>query len=96
MELGHDMNNTLHWRHNERDGVWNHQSRDCLLNRLFRSRPKKTSKLRVAGHCVGNSPVTSEFPAQRTGKLENVSVWWRHHEHEYLKRCAVMCHYVNA
>ena len=38
------------------DGVSNHQPRDCLLKRLFRRRSKKTSKLRVTGLCVGNSP----------------------------------------
>ena len=38
---------TLLWRHNGRDGVSNNQTRDCLLNRLFRCRSKKTSKLRV-------------------------------------------------
>ena len=26
----------IQWRHNERDGVWNNQPQDCLLNRLFR------------------------------------------------------------
>ena len=57
--------NTLQWRHNERDGVSNHQSHDCLLNSLFRS--KKTSQLRVTGLCAVNSqhkgPVTREmFP----------------------------------
>ena len=55
----------IKWRHNERDGVSNHQPHDCLLNRLFRRRSKKTSKLRVTGLCAGNSPVTCEFPAQR-------------------------------
>ena len=54
----------LQWRHNDRDGVWNHQPHDCLLNRLFRRRSKKTSKLRVTGLCEGNSPVTGEFPAK--------------------------------
>ena len=39
----------LHWRHNDHDGVSNHQPHDCLLNRLFRRRSKKTSKLRVTG-----------------------------------------------
>ena len=29
---------TLHRRHNERDGVSNHQRLDCLLSRLFRRR----------------------------------------------------------
>ena len=33
-----------HWRHNERDVISNHQPHDCLLNRLFRRRPKKTQK----------------------------------------------------
>ena len=49
---------TLQWRHNEGDGVSNHRRLDCLLNRLFRCRSKKTSKLRVTGLCAGNSPVT--------------------------------------
>ena len=52
----------LQWRHNERDGVSNHQPQDCSLNRLFRRRSKKTSKHRVTGLCEGNSPVTGEFP----------------------------------
>ena len=47
----------LQWSHNGRDGVSNHQPHDCLLNRLFRRRSKKTSKLRVTGLCVGKSPV---------------------------------------
>ena len=47
---------TLHWRHNGLDSVSHHQPRDCLLKRLFRRRSKKTSKLRVTGLCVGNSP----------------------------------------
>ena len=35
---------SLQWRHNDRNGVSNHQLHDCLLNRLFRHRWKKTSK----------------------------------------------------
>ena len=46
-------NVTLHWRHNERDGVSNHQQLDCFFNRLFRRRSKKTSKLRVTDVCAG-------------------------------------------
>ena len=49
---------SLLWRHSGRDGVSNHQPRDCLLNRWFGRRSKKTSKFRVTGHCVGNSPIT--------------------------------------
>ena len=50
------MKSSLHWRHNDHDGVSNQQPHGCLLNRLFRRRSKKTSKLRVTGLCVGNSP----------------------------------------
>ena len=72
--------NTLQWRHNRRDSVSNHQPHGCLLNRLFRSRSKKTSKLRVTGLCAGNSPGTGEFPAQMANNTENGSIWWRHHD----------------
>ena len=46
----------LRWRHNGCDSVSNHQPRECLLRRLIRRTSKKTSKLRVTGLCVGNSP----------------------------------------
>ena len=67
------------WRRNGRDGVSNHQPQECLLNRLFRHRSEKTSKLRVTGLCTGNSPVTGGFPAQSASNAENASIWWRHH-----------------
>ena len=63
------------------DGVSNHQPHNCLLNCLFRRRWKKTSKLRVIGHCAGNSPLTGEFPAQMASNAENLPIWWRHHKH---------------
>ena len=47
---------TLRWRHNECDSVSHHQPHGCLLNGLLWRRSKKTSKLRVTGLCVGNSP----------------------------------------
>ena len=71
--------NALRWRHNGHESVSNHQSHDCLHNRLFRRRSKKTSKPRVTGLCAGNSPVTDEFPAQIVSNAENVSIWWRHY-----------------
>ena len=61
---------SLHWRYNKRDGVSNHQSHDCLLKRLFKHRPKKKSKLRVTGLCVGNSPVTGKFHVQMASNAE--------------------------
>ena len=75
---------SLQWRHNGRDSVAYHQHYDCLLNRLFRCRSKKTSKLCVTGLCVGNSQVAGEFPAQRASYAENVSIWWRHHGKVYI------------
>ena len=72
-------NFSLHWRHSGRDSVSNRQPHDCLLNRLYRRRSKKTSKLRVTGHCAGNSPGTGEFPVQMASNAENVSIWWRHY-----------------
>ena len=71
--------NSLRWRHNGHDRGSNHQPHHCLRNRLFRRRSKKTSKLRVTGLCVGNSPVTGEFAAKMASYAENVSIWWRHH-----------------
>ena len=71
---------TLQRRHHDHGGVSNHQPHGCLLNRLFRRRSKKTSKLCVTGLCVGNSPGTGEFPAQMASNAENVFIWWHHHE----------------
>ena len=77
----------LQWRHNWRDGVSNNQGLDSLLNRLFKRRSNKTTKLRVTGLCEGNSPVTGEVPSQRASNAENVSIWWHHHEKiPYLER----------
>ena len=70
---------SLRWRHDGLHSVSSHQPHGCLLNRSFGRRSKKTSKLRVTGLCVGNSPVTGEFPAQMASNAENVSIWWRHH-----------------
>ena len=51
---------SLQWRHNE--SVSNHRGLDCLLKRLFRRRPKKTSMLCVTGLCEDNPPVTGVSP----------------------------------
>ena len=63
--------NSLHWRHNDHDGVSNHHPHACLLNRLFRRRSKKTSKLRVTGLYMGNSsgPVNSPHKGPVTRKM---------------------------
>ena len=74
-----DQNDALRWRHNGHDSVSNHQPHDCFLNRSFRRRSKKASKLRVTGLCAGNSPRTGEFPAHMASNAENVSISWRHY-----------------
>ena len=56
LEISSPMWISLRWRHNDHYSVSNHQPHGCLLNCLFRRRWKKTSKLRVTGLCVGNSP----------------------------------------
>ena len=70
-----DHQKTLQWSHNERDGVSNHKPHDCLLNRLFKARIKQNIKAPRHWHLCG------ELPAQRASNTENVSIWWRHHEH---------------
>ena len=73
------ISNPLQWHHNGHNCISNYQPHHCLLNRLFRRRSKKTSKLRVTDLCAGNSPVTGEFPSQIASNVENVSIWWRYH-----------------
>ena len=72
---------SLKWHYGDviMGSVSNRQSHDCLLNRLFRRRSKKTSKIRATGLCARNSPGTGVFPAQMASNAENVSIWWRHH-----------------
>ena len=74
---GSTMTLILQWRHNDHFGVLNHRLLDCLLNRLFRRRSRKTSKFLDAG-LWGVPPVTGGFPLQRASYAENVFIWWRH------------------
>ena len=76
------MPRTLQWRHNERDGVSYHRRLVYLLNRLFRRRSKKTSKLHVTGLCEGNHrwPVDSPHKGPVTRKIlpfDDVIMWAR-------------------
>ena len=61
----------LQWRHNERDGVSNHQRLGCLLNRLVRRRSKKPSKLLITGFVRGihRWPVNSPHKGPVTRKM---------------------------
>ena len=53
---------------NERGGALNHRPLDSLFNRFFRSRSKKTSKLRAFGLCEWSSSMTGELPFTKS--------WW--------------------
>ena len=70
---------SLRWRHNGRDSVSNHQPHDCLLNRVFRRWPKKTSKLRVTGlRGIHRGPVNSPHKWPVTRKMfpfDDVIMW---------------------
>ena len=44
IRMGHKAGETLQWRHNERDGVSNHQPHDCWHNRLFKAQIKGNKK----------------------------------------------------
>ena len=79
VRLDGDYKQLIQWRHNERNGVSVHLRLDGLVNRLFRPRRKKISKLCVTGLFGWNSPVIGEFPSQKVSNKESVSIWWRHH-----------------
>ena len=63
---------------------WNHKGRFLSVKMLhlcsvstvwlFRCRSKKTLKLCLRGLCEGNPP------SQKGSNMENVSIWWRHHD----------------
>ena len=90
---------SLRWRHNEHNGVSDHQPHDWLLNHLFRRRSQKTSKLRVTGLCEGNSPVAGEFPTQSASNMENDFIWWCHNvgstvKHHVEKSVFLLTHWI--
>ena len=62
----------LQWRHNKCDGVSNHRRLDCLLNRLFRRRSKKSSKLLVKPLSHQGGVLTAT--ARRARKTQNAEV----------------------
>ena len=71
MLIAHLVRTALQWRHNETDGVLNHQPHDCLLNSLFMRRWKKTANLRVTVLCaeIHRGPVNSPHKGPVTRKM---------------------------
>ena len=79
-----ELKQSLQWRHNERDGVSNHQPHDWLLN-LYSGADQRKPQSSVSLSFVREIPrATGEFPAQRASNAEKVSTWWRHHDEEVL------------
>ena len=70
---------SLEWRHNEHDGVSNHQPHDCLLNRFFKAQINENMKVPRHWPLWVEFTVDRWFPAQRASNADNDPIWWRHH-----------------
>ena len=71
---------TLQWRHNERDGISNHQPRDCLFNRLFKAQIKENIKAPRHWPSWGEFTGDRWIPRTKGQYHGKASIWWRHHE----------------
>ena len=65
----------IQWRHNDRDGVPNHQPPDCLLNRLFQAQIKENIKAPRHRLLWGEFTGDQWIPAQRASNAENDPIW---------------------
>ena len=74
-EISHMITLALRGRHDKRDSVSNHRGLDYLLNRLFRRRSNKSSKLRVTGLFEGNSPHKGPV-TRKTFLFDEVPMAW--------------------
>ena len=81
------LKRTLQWRHNDHGGVSYNQPHGSLLNRFFRRRSKKTSNLRVTGHCAWKSPVPVNFPQKGPVTRKMVPFDDRHHVVSLYSEC---------
>ena len=70
LDMLYSRQQSLQWRHHECDSVSNHQPHDCLLNRLFRRRSKKTSNASLAFVMgIHRPPVNSPHKVPVTRKM---------------------------
>ena len=69
--MANSLKYPLRWRHNDRDGVSNHQPHDCLLNRLFRHRSNKHQSSASLAFVWGihRGPVNSPHKGPVTRKM---------------------------
>ena len=81
IRMTNNFHSALHWYHNDRDGISNHQPHNCLLNCVYSCRSKKKTKFHITGFCDGNSQVISEFPqhkrpvTQKMFMFDDVIMW---------------------
>ena len=72
---------TLHWRHNDHDGLSNPKPASRLFTQPFiQTQIKENTKAPRHWPLCGEFTGTGEFPAQMASYAENVSIWWRHHD----------------
>ena len=65
---------SLQWRHNDHDGVSNHQPHHCLL--VYSDADQRKHQSCASLVLVGG---IHRGPTQMASDAENVSIWWRHH-----------------
>ena len=70
------FHNPSQWRHNECDGLSNHQFAVCLI--VYSNADKKIKSPRH-WPLWGLSTGERWIPSQITNNAENISIWWRHH-----------------
>ena len=59
--------------------VSNHRGPSIICLPAYADSHQRNSKPALHALWEGNSPMTSEFPAQRASNAEKASIWWRHH-----------------
>ena len=71
----------LRWRHNEHDGVSNHQPLECLLECLFRRRSNETSEIRVTDRWIPRIlSISFRVISLSLGNHTFVTVLWKYWE----------------
>ena len=84
-------NHSLQWRHNhnERLCVSNHRRLGCLLNYLLRQAQIKENIKAPRHWPLGWESTVDRWIAltsQMASNTENVSIWWRHHVLNFVKK----------
>ena len=89
----------LRWRHNGRDGAWNHQPLFTLSLSLFTLFTLSFILVQIKENIKASRhwPLWAEFTGDRwiphtmASNAENVSIWWRHHGNHKKQAQQTMC-----